>query len=263
MSGRGYAFQAPRLSPAVKILLWTIGIAFILQLSLIQFGSIEALRILGFVPQLFVRGYFWQLITYPFLHGGLSHVVFNALILYLLGPELERRWGTKNFVKYYALCATGGAFVQMLIWLIGLQFFPAYAESLGSAPVIGASGALYGLMMAFGYLYGDAQVLMMFLFPIRAKYFVSILAAIELVSAVFYSRNSTEGIAHLVHLGGLLSGYLYLKFAGDNLDGRGGGWRRKREVMSRDELRQRLSLIVNKDEAEALAKKNKYPITWN
>jgi membrane associated rhomboid family serine protease len=106
----------PRMSKAVKILLIMFGAIFVLQLSLSQFAGIPVEQIFGFVPEEFLAGKIWQIFTYPFLHGGIMHLLFNCLILYTLGTELEHRWGTKNFVKYYTVCATGGALLHLLIW---------------------------------------------------------------------------------------------------------------------------------------------------
>jgi membrane associated rhomboid family serine protease len=251
-------YQAPRLTPAVKALLIAMGVVFVLQLSLSQFAGLPVEQIFGFSPRGFLSGELWQIVTYPFLHGGLTHILFNALILYMLGAELEMRWGTRRFFKYYAVCAVGGALLQTLIWAVSLVAFPSFSPLLGSIPIIGASGALYGLFVAFGVIYGDSMIYVMFLFPMKARHFVMLLTAITIVSAVFYSSS---GVAHLVHLGGMLTGYLYLKWKGPDLNNRGGGLWRRRKTMARDELRRRLNLIVNEDRKGD--KDGKYPITWN
>ena len=255
-SGAGY-FQ-PKLTKAVRGLLIAIGVSFVLQLSLTRFAGIPVDRIFGFSPQGFLSGQFWQLITYPFLHGGLSHILFNCLILYMLGSELEARWGTKNFLKYYSICAIGGAIVHMLVWLAALVVDSSAAHQLGGIPIVGASGALYGLFVAFAVLYGEQYILVFFLFPMKAKYFVMLLAFIEIISAVFYSES---GVAHLVHLGGLATGYLLLRLWGPNLRGGGGGFLRRKAPMSREEVKKRLSLIVDNDPKSD--GEGKFPITWN
>jgi membrane associated rhomboid family serine protease len=249
-----YFYQQPRLTFAVKHLLIAIAAVFILQLSASQFFGIPFSYLFGFSPEGMLRGFVWQIVTYPFLHGGLTHILFNCLILFMLGTQMEMRWGTKRFFQYYAVCAMGGALLQILIWLLSMPFSAGFSHSLGSIPIVGASGALYGLFVAFGKLYGNAQIMVFFMFPMKARHFVILLASIEIVSAVFYSQNSN--VAHLVHLGGLITGYLMLKIKGDDLNGKG-GWRRRR-AMGREEVRSRLNLIVNKD-----PKDGKYPITWN
>jgi membrane associated rhomboid family serine protease len=240
--GGGGAFgggqqMGPRLTPGVKWILIAIFVGFVLQLSRL-----------------------WQLVTYPFLHGGVAHLFFNGLFLYMVGTELEGRWGTRRFLAYYALCALGGALLHTFIWLVSILFFPSYAEALGVQPIVGASGGIYGLLMAFGLLFGNAMILVMFVLPMKAKHFVMAAAGYELVMSVFYGDPRLGGgVAHLVHLGGLATGFLMLWFRGKNLDGRGGGGGfGRRKVMDADEMRRRLKVVVNNDTAN-----NKYPITWN
>lgn len=257
----GLGFQQPRLGKGVKGLLYAIGICFILQLSFMQFGGIPIHEIFGFSPASFLSGRIWQIFTYPFLHGSLMHILFNALFIYMLGAEFERRWGTKKFLKYYFVCAIGGAVLQTFVWALALIFNLGFADSLGHIPVIGASGAIYGLFMAFGLLYGNTYVLVFFLIPMKAKHFVMLLTTIAIVSAVFYSDSgSGGGVAHLVHLGGLFTGFLYLRWKGSNLDGRGGGFGGRRK-MSKEEVRRRLSIVVNNDRDEKGDKGQ--PIIWN
>jgi membrane associated rhomboid family serine protease len=254
------SFQ-PRLTPAVKILLILYAVVFIVQMSFQQFAGVPVVRLFGFVPVDFVNGWVWQIFTYPFLHDSLTHILFNGIVLYMLGSELEARWGTRRFLTYYGVCAVGGAVLQMLIWGLSFLAFPSVSSALGSVPIVGASGALYGLFMAFGFLFGDSLVLVFFILPMRAKHFVAVLFFIEVVSAVFNSGGGAGGVAHLVHLGGLVTGFLYLRWRGGNLDGRGGGFFGKKR-MGRDEMRRRLSVVVNND-SEAGGKPGKYPITWN
>lgn len=249
----------PRMTPAVKALLIAIGAGFLLQLSGGKFFSVRPEIIFGFSPVSFLSGSIWQILTYPFLHGGLNHILFNCLILYMLGTELERRWGSQRFLKYYAVCAVGGALLQTLVWATTLLFSSESSE-LGTIPIIGASGALYGLFMAFGKLHGRSQILVFFLFPMEARFFVMLLAGIEIVSAVFYSSS---GVAHLVHLGGLGTGFLYLRWKGDNLSGGGGGFfRRRKAKMDAAELRRRLKIIV-REPSDPEKGGGKYPVTWN
>ena len=235
-------FYRPVLGKGIKRLLIAIGSVFVVQVISATFGKIYLERIFGFTPVSFLSGWIWQLFTYPFLHGGIWHILFNCLTLYLIGAELERRWGTRPFIKYYMVCAVGGAILQILAWLVAMAFSLSAADFLGTVPIIGASGALYGLLMAFGVLYGDNYILVMFLFPMKARNFVILLGIIEIISAISNSDGSS-GIAHLVHLGGLVTGFLYLKWKGPNLDGRGGFRRQKR--MNPEELRQRLRVIAN------------------
>jgi membrane associated rhomboid family serine protease len=248
------------MSPVVRALLMLCAVVFVLQLTLTRLWSFPVENVFGFSPLAFFSGSIWQILTYPFLHGGLTHLLFNLLILYMLGTELEWRWGHRKFLRYYAVCAVGGAVLHTLIWLALIAFGSASAETAGLIPIIGASGALYGLFVAFGMLNGDAQVLVFFVVPMKARQFVILLTAIEIVSAVFYSDS---GVAHLVHLGGMLAGYLMIKIQGPNLSGGGGGFFRRRGApMSRDEIRSRLRVISNQDSSPRKGDKG-IPITWN
>jgi membrane associated rhomboid family serine protease len=141
---------------------------------------------------------FWQLFTYLFLHGGISHLLFNMLSLWMFGSMLEQDWGTRRFLKYYFLCGVGAGLCDVVV-----------NAALGNwgTRTIGASGAIYGLLLAFGVLYPNQTVLMNFLFPIKAKYLVMIYGAIALLSA--FGTNS--GVSNIAHLGGMLFGYMYLK----------------------------------------------------
>jgi len=140
----------------------------------------------------------WQLVTYLFLHAGISHLLFNMLALWMFGVPLEQTWGTKRFLKYYFLCGIGAGICDVALH--------AAVGSWGTRTV-GASGAIYGLLLAFGVLFPNQKVLMDFLFPIKAKYMVMIYGAIALLLA--FSAN--DGVSNIAHLGGMLFGYVYLK----------------------------------------------------
>ena len=143
----------------------------------------------------------WQLATYMFLHdpGGIGHILFNMLSLWMFGCDLERDWGSKKFLQYYFLCGIGaGISVVIASMLFGGM----------NVPTIGASGAIYGILMAYGVLYPDRILLMNFLFPIKAKYFVMIVGAIAFMQSILASGS---GVSHVAHLGGLIFGFLYLR----------------------------------------------------
>jgi membrane associated rhomboid family serine protease len=143
----------------------------------------------------------WQLFTYMFLHdpNGLTHILFNMLTLWMFGVDLERTWGTKRFLQYYFICGMGaGICVVIANYLFGNP----------NLATIGASGAIYGLLLAFGVLFPDATVMFSFLFPIKAKYFVMIMGGISFL-LTFGATGS--GVSHVAHLGGMLFGYAYLK----------------------------------------------------
>jgi membrane associated rhomboid family serine protease len=143
----------------------------------------------------------WQLVTYMFLHDpfGFGHILFNMLTLWMFGMDLERQWGTRRFLNYYFLCGVGAG---ICVIVANLLF------SDGSGRTIGASGAIYGLLLAFGMLYPNRQVMFSFLFPMKAKYFVMILGAIAFLSSFAAPGGA---VSHVAHLGGMVFGYFYLK----------------------------------------------------
>lgn len=156
----------------------------------------------GLVPAEVVGSFaIWQLVTYMFLHDpyGFGHILFNMLTLYMFGADLERTWGRRAFLRYYFLCGIGAG----LCAVVGNYIFGS-----ANSRTIGASGAIYGLLLAFGVLYPDRVVLFSFLFPIKAKYFVMIIGAIAFLSSIGASGG---GVSHIAHLGGMLFGYAYLK----------------------------------------------------
>ena len=143
----------------------------------------------------------WQLVTYMFMHGGFAHILFNMFALWLFGTEIENYWGTKEFTAYYFACGIGAALLNLL-------------TTIGSPyPTVGASGAVFGILLAFGMMFPDRYIFLYFLFPIKAKYFVAGYAAIELLMGINNSAmGSRSNIAHFAHLGGMLVGFAYIKF---------------------------------------------------
>jgi membrane associated rhomboid family serine protease len=197
--GSKYSFGPGPVSTAVKALIWANIGMFVLSFLV---PSITVL--LGLMPAaVFKLGRVWQPLTYMFLHQGFFHILFNMLILWMFGAELERMWGTRFFLKYYFVAGLGAAATTILLSLLPFAFADAMYYSL----TIGASGAIYGLLLAYGWYFPDRSVYMYFLFPIPARTFVLILGAIAFLSSISGSGN---GIAHTAHLGGLLAGYLYL-----------------------------------------------------
>jgi membrane associated rhomboid family serine protease len=195
-----YSMGPGPLSQAVKTLM-AINVAGFL-LGLIVPAVTERL---GLVPAVFLREFaLWQPVTYMFLHGGVGHLLFNMLALWMFGTELERTWGTRFFVRYYFVTGIGAALVTVA-W--ALSPFP-YGNQMYQSVVIGASGAIYGLLLAYGMYFPTRTIYLYFLFPIQARYFVMIAGAIAFLSSV---GSSGGGVAHVAHLGGLLVGYLYLK----------------------------------------------------
>jgi membrane associated rhomboid family serine protease len=138
---------------------------------------------------------FWQLFSYMFIHAGFTHILFNMLALWMFGMELEHVMGSRKFLIFYLLCGLGGGIANLVV-------APLFT-SVG--PTVGASGAVYGVLLAFGMMFPERPIYIYFLLPIKAKYFVVMYMAFEI-----FSIGSMDGIAHFAHLGGALVGFLYL-----------------------------------------------------
>jgi membrane associated rhomboid family serine protease len=167
------------------------------------------------MPSAVIHGAVWQLFTYLFLHSlsSIFHLLFNMLTLWMFGAPIEQTWGTKRFLQYYFICGVGAGICVVLANLI---FGDPYQR------VIGASGAIYGLLLAFGMLFPNQTVMFWFLFPLKAKYMVMIFGAIAFLSS--FQGSST--VSNLAHLGGMLFGFLYIKtqFAARKRSVAGGGF---------------------------------------
>ncbi len=139
----------------------------------------------------------WQLGTYMFLHGGFFHLFFNMLALWMFGMEMENSWGSRKFLIYYLTCGIGAGIANVLI-----------APLVGqAAPTVGASGAVFGVLIAFAMLFPDRPIYLYFLFPVKAKYLIAAWIGLELFFGV---TGSTDGVAHFAHLGGAAVGFLYM-----------------------------------------------------
>jgi membrane associated rhomboid family serine protease len=198
--GSSYSYQLGPgpLSPAVKVLLITNIAVWLINLV------VPALTLrLGLSPQDVFTGFaFWQPVTYMFLHDtrGFSHILFNMLALWMFGTELERTWGTRFFTKYYFVTGIGAALTTLLLALV--------SDSIYYSLTVGASGAIYGLLLAWAMYFPQRTIYFYFLFPIPARVFVMIVGAIAFLSSL---GGPGSGVAHIAHLGGLVVGYLYLK----------------------------------------------------
>jgi membrane associated rhomboid family serine protease len=189
---RTYSFGPGGITKAVKyLLLANVGI-FVLEFL---WGS-ELIYLFGLTPTLVKKGLIWQPVTYMFLHGGLFHILFNMFALWMFGCEIERTWGTKEFVKYYFI--TG----------IGAGLFTFILSFNSHIPTIGASGAIFGILVAFALMFPNRLIYLYFIFPVKAKYLVLFFAVIEFLASF---RHTSDGIGHFAHLGGMVIGYLYIK----------------------------------------------------
>jgi len=194
----GYSFGPGGISPAVKILIIANVVVFAMNVIVGESMTIS----LGMTPQaVFEQFALWQPVTYLFLHStaGFSHILFNMLALWMIGTDLERTWGTRFFVKYYFVTGIGAAATSLLLSM--------FSETVYYTPMVGASGAIYGLLLAFA-MYFPHRMLILFIFPVPARIAVTILGAIAFLSSF---GGPGGGVAHSAHLGGIVVGYLYLK----------------------------------------------------
>ena len=207
---RSYArpyLHGNRLPLGIKSLLIANIAVFLIQFFAGR-GLSPVFALLALSPiQVVKQFYLWQLVTYMFLHAGIWHILWNMLALWMFGAQLEMAWGYSLFMQFYFFCVIGAAICTTIVSFTGL---------LGASPVVptvGASGGIYGILVAFGILHGDSEIM---LFPIpfliKARYFVIGLILLALYGALSSSHNLGQSTAYMAHLGGGLFGYLFLKF---------------------------------------------------
>jgi membrane associated rhomboid family serine protease len=188
-SGFGFGFT---LTPWVKRLLIANSVIFLVMLATSPAFFVQWF---AFTPtEALTRP--WGLLTYMFIHGSFWHVALNMLILFFFGPPLEQKWGSTDFLKFYLAGGLGGA-------LLSFIFAP-------SAPIIGASAAVYGTMLGFAWIWPNAPIYIWGIFPVKAKWLVAFLFVVTFISSF---GGVQDGVAHFAHLGGLLAAFLYLRFA--------------------------------------------------
>ncbi|MCK9425312.1 MAG: rhomboid family intramembrane serine protease [Ignavibacteriaceae bacterium] len=190
--------------PVIKNLLIINGAIFFLMMMMqnIVFEGVPAEQIIirWFALMPFGEGFqIWQLVSYQFLHGGFSHILFNMFALWMFGAEIENTWGSKKFLIYYLSCGIGAG-------LLHLFLSPLLTGAL--APTIGASGAIYGVMIAFAMFFPDRLIFLYFFIPVKAKYFIAFMIVFEFLAV----DSVGSGVAHLAHLGGALVGFLFILF---------------------------------------------------
>lgn len=151
----------------------------------------------------------YQFVSYMFMHGGFSHFFFNMFALWMFGTVIERTWGAKRYLIYYFVCGLGAAVVQEIVWGIGMspETLAYYGDYLIT---VGASGAIFGILLAFGMLYPNAPLFIMFIpIPIKAKWMVIGYGIMELFAGV---SQTGDNVAHFAHLGGMIFGYLLIMY---------------------------------------------------
>lgn len=212
------SFGFPPFTRAVKMLVIVNVAVFVLMLLFrLTVPSLEAYAAFFYLtPPAVVHGFLWQLFTYAFFHAGLSHLLINMLGLWMFGSQFEIDFGTRRFWEFYFWCVVGAALTTIAVGavgLLGMQLLPIplfrIMANIWHSSTLGASGGVYGLLIAFGVLNGDRQV---YLFPfpiaIKARWFAAIFLFISFVNAF----SGANGVAEFAHLGGALFGWLYLKF---------------------------------------------------
>jgi len=212
------------LPVVIKNLLIINGLFFLAQntigKNLINFEDIFALH--TFQSPLFEP---WQFITHMFLHGGVDHILFNMFALWMFGSILENLWGPKRFLTFYIVCGLGAALAHMIVLYVETQHLIATFNSFDeitqqankavfyahlNEATLGASGAVFGCLAAFGYLFPNTYIYLYFFIPVKAKWFVIFYAAFELYTAV--ANSAGDNVAHVAHLGGALVGFLMVYF---------------------------------------------------
>jgi membrane associated rhomboid family serine protease len=227
---------------AIKTLLITMTAVFIVQtIVAMVFGDRGTIWInvwFGLVPLAVVKGLrVWQPFTYIFLHGGLWHILLNLLVLWMFGCDVERAWGTKRFYQYFFICGVGAGLIDVIANLVPV----AFGHELSDIPTIGASGAIFGVLIAAAVLFPDRQVnLILPPVSISMRVYVGVMVAIE-----FYSTLTAPGdsIAHFCHLGGIVIGYIYLRRGSFfyNMRNTMTDWKRKR-------LRRKFDVYMNEQQ---------------
>jgi len=210
----------PRLPTVTKALLIANGLMFLLQqvlgdaMSPLMLWPVSAGGFDPFSPGQNFQ--IWQLLTYGFLHGSFMHLFFNMFALFMFGAPLEQTWGERRFLIYYLVCTVGAGLCQLAVgwWTV--------SQGGGAYPTVGASGAVYGLLLAYAMLFPNQQIMLLFPpIPMKARTFVIVFGAIELLAGF---NGWQPGVAHFAHLGGMLFGWLMIRYwRGQPPFGRRGG----------------------------------------
>jgi membrane associated rhomboid family serine protease len=191
------AFFGGPVTYTVKLLIIVNVAMFVLQMIGQMAGTHFLVSWFGLVPSYVTRNLMvWQFVTYMFLHGGIFHLFFNMLTLFMFGNDLERYWGTPRFLKYYFVTGIGAGICS---WIVAPD---------SRAVIIGASGAIYGLLLAYGLLYPNRIIYLNFLLPVKVKWLVIFMGAMAFFSSL---TGGSPGVAHVAHLGGMVVGLFFLK----------------------------------------------------
>jgi membrane associated rhomboid family serine protease len=240
-------FGATKYLVIANVACW-LGLVMVLD----KFLGVPILQWFGLQPYLFIQEFhIWQPFSYMFLHhpGNPMHVLFNMLILWMIGSELEQYWGRRFFLSYYLVSGVGAGLIYSFVALIYHLAIDSNSTVM-LQNVIGASGGVFGLILAYGIVFSERPMLFMFIFPMKAKHFAMVLAGIEVLNLL--SAGFRSEVANLAHLGGLIAGFLYLwgytRYQKGNSNKSGGGKKRGRN----------LRLVVNNEDPSSSE-----PRYWN
>jgi membrane associated rhomboid family serine protease len=211
------------LPEVVKNLLIINGLFFLITIVVGNRFNIDLNQLLGLHYPQSEAFKPYQIITYMFMHGNLPHIIMNMFALWMFGTNIENYWGGKRFLIFYIVTGLGAAFIHYLVLYFSLVL-PTLSEiealqSMGTIdnadansipPVVGASGAVFGLLLAFGMLFPEQMIYIYFAIPIKAKYFVILYGLIELSTGIY--NSSADKVAHFAHLGGMLFGFILIKY---------------------------------------------------
>ena len=198
-----HSFGPGPITPAVRAIIYANVAVFVLTMFLAE----PIVGTLGLSPESLLKHYtLWQPFTYLFVHSPtqFTHILFNMLAVWMFGVELERRWGTTAFVRYYLITGVGAGLSMVLVSLLPFEATRATFDDV----TIGASGSVYGLLMAWALIFPHREILFMLMFPLKARVYVLIMGAIAFFAAIGATGST---VANVAHLGGLLFGFLYLK----------------------------------------------------
>lgn len=228
------------LPMVVKNLLIINGLFFLATIVLESTLHIDMVKYLGLHYPVSNDFGVWQLVTYMFMHGGFAHILFNMFALWMFGNVLENVWGPKRFLNYYLITGIGAGVVQIIVAWIRVSAVEAdmHPEQIAmvlqngadvlaqgknyvdigmsdlnlliNTPTVGASGAVFGILLAFGMMFPNSLIYVYFAIPVKAKYFVMIYGAIEIYMG--FANNQSDNVAHFAHLGGMIFGFFLIMY---------------------------------------------------
>ena len=232
-----YNFNISSVVKAILIVNFSIWFGLVVVLQGLFFEKNYVFYFLGLAPSKFFQDFwFWQILTYMFVHAkGVFHILFNMFALWMFGSELERLWGARFFLVYYLVCGLGAGCIYILALFIGSSFFNLNPLAL-AVPMIGASGAIFGILFAYGLIFSERIIYFMMIFPMKALHFTLLIGVIEFVSLINSGVGSS--VSHLAHLSGFFTGFIFLQ-----------GWKQIQNLKIRKWKRRPVHLKVLKNDS--------------